>query len=259
MAEIMPKQIRPNILNLILYTRHLIINSNKRVEGKSMKTSNIIINHAVKILVILGITFLTNLSQAIEFKKPTSSTISKNKTVYKPLPKLKINKVKQKEFVVPAALAWAEAKRHGFKFYPAGATGIKDGLSVMGSSFYKNDTNAKQEAKNTSRFSAGILMEMGTLVNYDLFNLGVIDSYALLHLFQGKRLRNLWKIKSIDFGGTYSMNKRITTNSRSAHCIVKVSIRGSGFGSKTGGFASFKEVVLIGPENGRWQDAFDVR
>lgn len=224
-----------------------------------METSNIIINQTVKILAILAMTFIINLSHATEFKKPVGSTIAKNKTVYKPLPKLKVNKVKLKEFIVPGVLAWAEAKRHGFKFYPAGTSGRKDGLSVMGSSFYKDDKNVKQEAKNTSRFSAGILMEMGTLVNFDLFNLGVIDSYALFHLFQGKRLKNLWKIKSIDFGGTYSMDKRITTNSRSAHCIVKVSIKGSGFGSKTGGFANFKEIILIGPENRRWQDAFDVR
>lgn len=226
----------------------------------SSNTINRTIQFITFILMISIITFSSiNFSHAAEIKKPINTTINKNKTVRKPFPKFKLNKVKMKEFIVPAALAWAEAKRHGFKFYPEGATGRKDGVSTMGASFYKDDNNIKKKVNNTSRFSAGILMEMGTLVNYDLFNLGVIDSYALFHLFQGKRLKNLWKIKSIHFGGNYTINKRATANSRSAHSIVKVSIKANGFGSKTGGFASFKEIILIGPENRRWQDAFDVR
>ncbi len=104
-------------------------------------------------------------------------------------------------------------------------------------------------------------MEMGTLVNTDfsdLSKLGSIDSYALFHFFAGKKLRPLWKVKNIVFGGTYKLTKR--PRGRSAHSTVKLSVKGNGLlPNENRAFANFKELVLIGPSNGKWQDAFNVR
>lgn len=196
---------------------------------------------------------------AFEFKRPSGGKPKKYVTT--PIPKLPTRKITYKEYVVPSILSWNEAKKHGFKFYPEGAKGVKDGKKVWGVSYYRDKNNRLQQAPNTSRLSAGILLEMGTLVSTDfsdLAHLGSIDSYAIFHYFAGKKLKANWKVKSISFGGNYKITKR--PQGRTAHTKIKLSVKGRGLlPSENNAFANFKEIILIGPSSGKWQDAFDVR
>jgi hypothetical protein len=204
----------------------------------------------------LALCFAVTTSAAIELKRPINPDINKPNRVEKPLPKLTTTKVRLKEFVVPAALAWAEAKKQGFEFYPEGARGRKDGVDVWGVSYFRDQQNRIQQAPNTARYSSGINMEMGTLINHNFWDLtqaGVISSYARFHLFGGKRLKSRWSVRSIEISGSHSIFRRPSANSTSAHYVVQVDIRR---GVKIPGLTTFKKIVLIGPENQNWREAF---
>lgn len=216
-----------------------------------MKTFN-----QMKWLGCLAVFFTMSASSAIELKRPINTDIQNQNRIVKPIPKLPITRVNLKEFVVPAALAWAEAKKHGFEFYPEGARGTKDGVDVWGVSYFRDQQNRIQQAPNTARYSSGINMEMGTLINnnfWDLTQAGVISSYARFHLFGGKRLKSRWSVRSIEISGSHSIFRRPSANSTSAHYVVQVDIRR---GVKVPGLTTFKKIVLIGPENQSWREAF---
>lgn len=200
--------------------------------------------------------FVCNVYGANDFKRPINPNLQNQNTLVKPLPNLPSTKVKLKEFVVPAALAWSEAKKNGFEFYPEGARGRKDGVNVWGVSFYRNQQNQLRQAADTSRYSSGINMQLGTLINdnfWDLTQAGVMNSYARFHLFANKRLKTRWSVRSIEIRGDHSIYRRPTVNSESAHYIIQVDIRR---GARNSGLASFKNIVLIGPENQNWREAF---
>lgn len=204
----------------------------------------------------LALFFTVSTNAAIELKRPINPDINKPKRVEKALPKLSTTQVRLKEFAVPANLAWAEAKKQGFEFYPEGARGRKDGVDVWGVSYFLDQRNRLQQAPNTARYSSGINMEMGTLINdnfWDLAQAGVISSYARFHLFEGKRLKSRWSVRSIEISGNHTIHQRPTMNSTSAHYVVQVYIRR---GAGIPGLVAFKKIILIGPENQNWRDAF---
>jgi hypothetical protein len=203
------------------------------------------------------ITLLLGTANAtVTLQRPTNSKTQKPSWIVKPTLKLPTKNIKMKEFEVPGNLAWAEAMRQGFEFYPQGATGRKDGTDVWGVSYYQNQQNRTQQVPNTSRYSAGINMQLGTLINSDFWNItevGVINSYARFHLFDGKRLKSLWSVRSIEISGSYTINSRPVANSRSAHYVLDVKISK---GVRNTGLATFKKIVLVGPENQDWREAF---
>ncbi|GAC18230.1 hypothetical protein [Paraglaciecola arctica] len=191
-----------------------------------------------------------------ELERPTNTIIQHQKKIVKPIPKLPTTLVKLKEFVVPGNLAWAAAKDNGFEFYPEGARGRKDGIDVWGASYYNNQQNRLQTVPNTARYSAGINMQLGTLINsefWDLTEVGVINSYARFHLFAGKRLKSRWSVRNIEVSGSHAVNRRPAANSRSAHYVLDVEIKK---GARNTGLVTFKKIVLIGPENQDWREAF---
>ncbi|WP_339723828.1 hypothetical protein [uncultured Paraglaciecola sp.] len=203
------------------------------------------------ILFILG-----TANAVVKPQRPITINTEQPTKIEKPIVKLPTKNIKLIEFEVPGIMAWAEAMRQGFEFYPEGATGRKDGNDVWGVSYYRNQQNRLQQVPNTSRYSAGINMQLGTLINsnfWEITEVGVINSYARFHLFAGKRLNPLWSVRSIEIGGSYTINQRPSANSRSAHYVLEVKIRR---GAHNTGLATFKKIVLVGPENQDWREAF---
>jgi hypothetical protein len=204
----------------------------------------------------LFLIFMGSAIAEVELQRPANSNVQNPKRIVKPIPKLPTTKVRMKEFEVPANLVWAEAKKQGFEFYPEGARGRKDGTDVWGVSYYRNQRNQLQQVPDTSRYSSGINMQLGTLINSNFWNItevGVMNSYARFHLFAGKRLKPRWSVRSIEISGSYTINNRPATNSRSAHYILDVKINK---GARNTGLATFKKLVLVGPENQDWREAF---
>jgi hypothetical protein len=205
----------------------------------------------------LFLVFIGTASAEIELKRPINHTFKNPKRIVKPIPQLPTTRVKLKEFVVLGNLAWVEAKNNGFEFYPQGARGRKDGTDVWGVSYYNDQQNRMQQVPDTARYSSGINMQLGTIINsefWDLTEVGVINSYARFHLFAGKRLKPRWSVRSIEVSGSHTIKTRPASNSRSAHYVLDLEIRK---GARNTGLATFKKIVLIGPENQNWREAFN--
>ena len=169
-------------------------------------------------------------------------------------------KKQSKEFKVPGVLAWSEAKKNGFKFFPQRhKEGNKSGTDDWGGS-YTPKVNSRAD---TTPFDHRYHMPAHTVAGVNMLLYPCEDLFhqpltcdANFEIFSGKTLKNGWKIKKLTFTGNYSWtSKKYKINTNNISTIVKVSNSKS---RKVATKAQLKEVILIGPKNGRWQDAFDV-
>ena len=188
---------------------------------------------------------------AAEKSKPkyqsTKTTYSKSKRRQAPV-------AQTKEFKVNGIMAWSEAKNNGFLFYPSRATGAKTGQDTWGKSFsiYKG-------RQDWYRDGAHIVGGVNMLVyNQPLLQrVAGEEISALFHLFSRKKLKSGWKIKKIVIAGSYNWvnGRKYEQNTDNIASTVRV-VKSKHY-NKTA-TAMLKEIILIGPKNGRWQDAFDV-
>jgi hypothetical protein len=103
---------------------------------------------------------------------------------------------------------------------------------------------------------AGVQMVGGVNMLISADKHGGNDCYANFYFFAGKKLKLGWKVKSIKFTGSYQWtNNKWRSNTNKIETMVKVTqSRNQNNASR----AMLKEVILTGPSNGKWQDAFDV-
>jgi hypothetical protein len=75
----------------------------------------------------------------------------------------------------------------------------------------------------------------------------------MINVWPGNGFANFWGMCSIESSGNHTIRQRPAVNSTSAHYVVQVDIRR---GASIPGLVTFKKIVLIGPENQNWRDAF---
>jgi len=189
---------------------------------------------------------------ATEKSKPkyqsTKTTYSKSKRRQAPVPQTK-------EFKVNGIMAWSEAKNNGFLFYPSGATGVRSGQDTWGKSSYQHYNKYTRWYKNGAHIVGGVNMLVYNQTLHQPVDGAEIS--ALFHLFSGKKLKSGWKIKKIVIAGSYNWvnGRKYEQNTDNIASTVRV-VKPKHY-NKTA-TAMLKEITLIGPRNGRWQDAFDV-
>ncbi len=161
-----------------------------------------------------------------------------------------------KKFKVNGIMAWAEAKKNGFRFYPIKTGGNKTGTGESGESYYSPMTGRKvvcaQPKYHNSKMFGGVNMILdrckSRFVNH--------ASYTYFYLFYGKKLNANWKIKNMKFTGSYQWTE-IKWKFNSTNIQTKIKMTNSKQQTKASK-SMLKEITLIGPANGKWQDAFDV-
>lgn len=159
---------------------------------------------------------------------------------------------RMKEFKINGIMAWNEAKKNGFRFYPQDKlrNAIPDGTLVEGNS--RMVSSPSQLCDTTAKIVGGINILLEPCRGFS----GSYSTYSYYHLFQGKKLKSGWKVKELKLNGTYQWTStKWRANSDSLHSKIKLTSSSS---STKATKAMIKEVVLIGPIYGRWQDAFDV-
>ena len=169
-------------------------------------------------------------------------------------------RVQTQQFKVTGMLAWSEAKKNGFQFYPEEHhEGTKDGVDVWGNALKnRRRLNRTDVAPTDARLFNPAHIVGG--VNFLLYpcgrSSGPVSCSSNFKVFSGKKLKAGWTIKTITFAGSYSWTSekyKVGTNK------ISTTIKLSNPRSRTTAIkASLKEVILIGPKNGKWQDAFDV-
>lgn len=161
-----------------------------------------------------------------------------------------------KEFKVPGLLAWSEAKKNGFKFYPKEATGNRDGSNSWGESYYTTSKGNKKSTKG-SQVIGGVNMLVHNKYRTGFFPKKPLEITGYFRIFSDKRLRPGWKIKSINITGNYEWTKtKYRRNTQIIRTMIKIVKPAQVSKAST---AMIKEIVLIGPKNGQWQDAFSAR
>ncbi|TQV74941.1 hypothetical protein FLL45_08255 [Aliikangiella marina] len=160
--------------------------------------------------------------------------------------------VRNKEFKVNGIMAWSEAKKNGFRFYPQGATGSLDGQDTRSFNYFKRGNKVIGYKPNGSQVLGGV-----NLLVHNSYNAkyGKQELFANFHIFAKRKLKRGWRIKEIKLNGSYRWLKKYKANTNEISTVVKV-VKPKG--SNTAAKAMIKEIVLIGPVNGRWQDAFDI-
>jgi hypothetical protein len=73
-------------------------------------------------------------------------------------------------------------------------------------------------------------------------------------MFAGKDLAEGWTLKEIRLNGSYRWNKKPPAGSRSAEFSIIMNIPNSY--RKSSLSVTIREIVLLGPKNRRWQEAF---
>ena len=159
-----------------------------------------------------------------------------------------------KEFKVNGIQAWAEARKNGFQFYPEGFRGQnKDGAST--SYFSRRDGGycTHFDYKGSAKIVGGVNMILIPCRSNSM--LPPLDSWAIFKIFSNKRLKPGWKVKEVKLTGNYQWVTKWKANSNSLHSKVKLT---NSSHQRNATRAMIKEITLIGPANGKWQDAFDV-
>lgn len=157
-----------------------------------------------------------------------------------------------KEFNINGIMAWSEAKKNGFKFFPEDKLrdAIPDGTLVRGDS--RLVSSPSQKCDTTAKIVGGVNILLEPCRGFS----GSYNTFSYYHIFQGKRLKSGWKVKELKLIGTYQWTpQKWRSNSDSLHSRIKLT---SSETSRIATKAMIKELILIGPINGRWQDAFDV-
>ena len=165
---------------------------------------------------------------------------------------------KTKEFKVPGIAAWSAAKSNGFLFYPEFARGDKTGQDSRSSRVYLLGSDSITRGPHIKNIiPAQVVGGVNMLVNDWLQNRSDYDRYTYFNLFDGPRkLAPGWTVKNVVLSGSYIWDVRPRSGSEQIFSRVKVTNLTSQKGSTK---AMLKELVLIGPKNGNWQDAFNVR
>ncbi len=176
-----------------------------------------------------------------QYKKTTYSK-SKRKTV--PIPQTK-------EYKVIGLHAWSEAKRNGFQFSPNSVLNNQnlDGVSTHGKSYLSNHKRCKVGGSQT-------LGGVNMILNQCGLGMSKVNSYAHFRLFWGKQLKAGWKIKDMKITSSAQWtNKKWRSNTRYISTKIKLT---NSKNQSSGTTAQLTEITLLGPKNGKWQDAFDV-
>jgi hypothetical protein len=182
------------------------------------------------------------------------------KGVSKNIIKQPYRKPRMKEFKVNGIMAWAEAKKNGFQFYPKKTGGNKTGTGESGES-YRTDNNS--HCKGPNFYNAQMVGGVNMILHQCAVRSGLLlagsythNSYSYFYLFFGKKLNKNWKIKDIKFTGSYQWtSQKWQLNSDIIRTKIKMTnSRQQSKASK----AMLKNITLIGPANGKWQDAFNV-
>lgn len=161
-----------------------------------------------------------------------------------------------KEFKVNGIMAWSEAKKNGFLFFPEGSRGNKTGAGENGKAV---TTTGFQCMGRPAQMVGGVNMILNKcFITAPAKALNQSSSaFAHFYLFWGKTLKSGWSIKTITFSGSYQYtDQRYRPNTQRIATKLKLN---NTHQQRSATKAMIKEVVLIGPDNGRWQDAFDVR
>lgn len=190
--------------------------------------------------------------------KTTAKTTAKTqytKKTYNKSQKKKSTTVQTKEYKVAGLQAWTEAKRNGFQFSPNTPVYGQslEGTSSKGYSYFVSN-NRKCDMPDQSRaHTLGgtnmILYRCKTLVHR-------FSTYAYFNLFFGKKLKSGWKIKSMSLSSNAKWtSEKWSANTNKIATKIKLTNLKDQNSATT---AQLKNIILIGPKNGRWQDAFDV-
>ena len=178
-----------------------------------------------------------------------------NKDVSKSIVKRSPKMPRLKKFKVNGIMAWAEAKKNGFQFYPQNTLGNKTGTGELGLSYlsYQSESSPCTKPKHHNAHMFG---GVNMLLPQCKSGLTTFSSYTYFYLFYGKKLKVGWKIQDVKFSGSYQWtNSKWKSNSNVIQ--TKIKMTNSDQQSKPSR-AMLKNITLIGPANGEWQDAFDV-
>ncbi|MCW8880344.1 MAG: hypothetical protein OQJ89_16720 [Kangiellaceae bacterium] len=198
---------------------------------------------------IFSIAIVTLLLVSSNVAASTTKTKGKRLNTTKPL---------TKEFKVNGIAAWSEAKKNGFLFYPWRVKGNKDGVGSSGKAMCLNPREANKWETCLGNGQGSQMVGGVNMLLYPQKWAGRVptDSYSYFNLFSGKKLRSGWKIKRLVISGSYQWtNQKYTTNTNRIATRIKVSHSKSQSNTAK---AMLKELVLVGPANAKWQDAFDV-
>lgn len=220
------------------------------------------LSKSVPLLLIL----LTVISAGVsaQSKKPIISKGKRTLTIPTALPTSSSQKKKQtttaastvatKEYKVPGIQAWDEAKKHGFRFFPERSKGNRTGVGEFGIA-HRKGRDERLCSGEGSQIVGGVNMLL-----YPCFGAPFVrdDGYAFFYLFSSKngsqKLMPGWTIKTMTFTGSYQWtNRKYTSNTNKIWTKLKLTSSRHQGNSTT---AMLKEIVLVGPKNGRWQDAF---
>jgi hypothetical protein len=142
------------------------------------------------------------------------------------------------EYRIPGALAYDYARAHGFNFAAKG-----DPPSKLASCFFSKNNDV-------------LFMYTQHVASVPAVGAGPLGASCLFELFTGKTLNEGWRISGADIysSSNYSWNKSISSNTNDASFKIHVDkSAGAMFSADTRLF----ELVLIGPKNANWEDAFN--
>ncbi len=142
------------------------------------------------------------------------------------------------EYRIPGVLAYDYARTHGFNF-----AAKADPPSNLASCFFskKNDV---------------LFMYTQHVASAPAVGAGPLGASCLFELFTGNTLNEGWRISDADVYSTYSYSwtKPVSTNTNDASFKIHVDkMAGAMFSADLRLF----ELVLIGPQNADWEDAFN--
>ncbi len=202
---------------------------------------------------VAGLLLTHSTGFAAEKSKPKYQS---TKTTYSKSKRRQVPVTQSKEFKVNGIMAWSAAKTNGFLFYPSRATGSRSGQDTWGRSFYVYKQRLKR-VTNGAHIVGGVNMLVYNKAKSGGTPTSPREIYSRFHLFSGKTLKSGWKIKEMVITGSYNWvsGKKFKRNTNQIESTIRV-VKPKHYNKAAK--VMLKEIVLIGPKNGRWQDAFDV-
>lgn len=142
------------------------------------------------------------------------------------------------EYTVPAKAAYDYARTHGFDFVA------------------KGDPPSDLASCTFGTFGDELRMYTQNKVSVPGAGIGPLGASCLFELFTGDTLNTAWRVRSVDVyaGFNFTWRKRVTANSNDASFKVKVDKPAGELISRD---LRFSEIILVGPDNANWEDAFN--
>ncbi|MGE0552806.1 MAG: hypothetical protein AB7R55_05200 [Gemmatimonadales bacterium] len=156
---------------------------------------------------------------------------------------------RQQSYTIPGINAWSEAKTQGFTFQPL----------TYGSGQTVTSPRDGVNTRLTTQTQIGLRRQTVTLAQVVGGNASVVrpgsgSRTVTFEFFGGRTLAPGWSVESVQLGGSYTWDRRVTTGGQDLSFRVKATSYAS-----TTGSVIVRSVTLRGPAGANWADAFEGR